>query len=246
MNYVSYGHVPYPVRTDITEAHQRAWQRLAAPGNWFSGAERVAIMAESRHAMNCGLCRQRKAALSPYAIEGDHDSPGVLSATIVEIIHRIRTDSGRLTQSWYQTMRDSGVSDGEYVETVGVVASTVAIDTFARGLGIAPLPLPEPVAGEPSRYRPPGARPGRAWVPMIAPRDAAGAEADLYAGMRGAHIQQALTLVPNEMLGFFDIAHAQYLSSAQMRDFDTEYRAISHAQIELVAGRVSAVNQCVY
>ncbi len=31
-----------------------------------------------------------------------------------------------------------------------------------------------------------------------------------------------------------------------MRDFATEYRAISHAQIELVAGRVSSLNGCVY
>jgi AhpD family alkylhydroperoxidase len=31
-----------------------------------------------------------------------------------------------------------------------------------------------------------------------------------------------------------------------MRDFDNEYQAIYHAQIELVASRVSALNQCVY
>ena len=28
-----------------------------------------------------------------------------------------------------------------------------------------------------------------------------------------------------------------------MRDFDTEYRAITHPQIELLASRVSAINQ---
>ena len=31
-----------------------------------------------------------------------------------------------------------------------------------------------------------------------------------------------------------------------MRDFGREYRAITHAQIELLAGRISAINQCVY
>jgi len=31
-----------------------------------------------------------------------------------------------------------------------------------------------------------------------------------------------------------------------MRDFGCEYRAITHAQIELLAGRISAINQCVY
>jgi hypothetical protein len=36
------------------------------------------------------------------------------------------------------------------------------------------------------------------------------------------------------------------MTGEQMFDFDNEIRAISHAQIELVAGRVSAINQCVY
>jgi AhpD family alkylhydroperoxidase len=31
-----------------------------------------------------------------------------------------------------------------------------------------------------------------------------------------------------------------------MRDFSREYRAISHAQIELLAARVSALNRCLY
>lgn len=246
MNESFYPRTPYPLRDDLGAAHRRAWQRLAAPGNWFSGAERVAIMVETRHAPDCTLCRQRKAALSPYSADGVHDSAGMLAEIVVEIIHRISSDSGRLTHSWYEDIRAGGVSGGEYVEIVGVIASTVAIDTFARGIGMSPLPLPQVVAGEPAHYRPPSAKAGRAWVPMIAPEDASGAEAGLYEGMRGAHIQQALSLVPDEMLGFFDIAHAQYLSSAQMRDFGNEYRAISHAQIELIAGRVSAINQCVY
>ena len=246
MTEISYRAAPYPVREDLSKAHQRAWHRLASPGNWFSGAERVAIMAESRHALNCELCKQRKAALSPYAVDGNHDSLGNLSEAIVEIIHRIRTDPGRLTKNWHEGALANGVSDAQYVEIVGVVASTVAIDTFARGIGAEPLALPEPISGEPSRYRPQSAKPGRAWVPMIAPEDASGPEANLYNGMRGAHIQQAMSLVPNEVLGFFDIAHAQYLSSAQMRDFENEYRAITHAQIELIAGRVSSLNQCVY
>jgi len=38
----------------------------------------------------------------------------------------------------------------------------------------------------------------------------------------------------------------QYLGGLAMRDFAREYRAISHAQIELVAARVSAINGCEY
>jgi hypothetical protein len=30
------------MRKDIGDAHRRAWQRLAQPGTWLNGAERVA------------------------------------------------------------------------------------------------------------------------------------------------------------------------------------------------------------
>ena len=62
----------------------------------------------------------------------------------------------------------------------------------------------------------------------------------------GNIIYQAMSLVPAAVKGFFDLVVNQYLPPQAMRDFDNEYRAINHAQIELVAGRVSALNQCVY
>ena len=52
--------------------------------------------------------------------------------------------------------------------------------------------------------------------------------------------------MPAAVKGFFDLVANQYLPPQAMRDFDNEYRAISHPQIELVAGRISAQNQCVY
>jgi len=52
--------------------------------------------------------------------------------------------------------------------------------------------------------------------------------------------------VPDEARSFFDIVAHQYLPGPAMRDFEKEYRAISHAQIELLAGRISAINQCTY
>lgn len=244
--HVNYEAASFPVRADLTAAHERAWRRLAAPGAWFTGTERLAIAAEVRHATACALCRERKAALSPYAVEGKHQSLGGLRAAIVEVIHRVRTDPGRLTRRWFDGVRADGLSDGEYVEIIGVLANVVAMDTFARGIGVEPLPLPEPEDGAPSHYRPAGAKPGPAWVPWIAPEDVGDAEADLYAGRSAAHIRRALSLVPDEVRGFFDLVEAQYLPGPAMRDFDREFRAIDHTQIELIAGRVSALNGCVY
>jgi len=52
--------------------------------------------------------------------------------------------------------------------------------------------------------------------------------------------------VPNSMIHWWDVLEELYQSSPQMRDYGVEYRAISHAQIELLAARVAALNRCEY
>ena len=56
----------------------------------------------------------------------------------------------------------------------------------------------------------------------------------------------AFSLVPEEAYAWFQLVEIQYLLGKWMRDFANEYRAITHAQIELIAGRVSVLNQCFY
>ena len=70
---VSYGHSRYAVADALAAAHSRFWRRLAGPGSWWTGAERVAIAIEARRARECELCRRRKQSLSPYFVNGEHD-----------------------------------------------------------------------------------------------------------------------------------------------------------------------------
>ncbi len=248
MSEINYQGLSWPLRDELTAAQRRAWERLGRPGTWLTGAERIAVAAEARNATGCALCRERKEALSPQAIEGNHDQLGAMAELEVDQIHRICTDPGRLSRAWYKGLIDGGVSEERYVETVGVIATIVAIDTFTKGLGLDPWPLPEGQAGQPSRMRPAAARQQMAWVSTLAPDDALGTEdEDIYAGRPViANIVQAMSLVPAEVRNFFELVAHQYLPPTAMYDFDNEYRAINHAQIELVAGRISALNQCVY
>jgi len=235
------------IRDDLAKAHARAWERIGRPGTWWDGAARVAIAAETRHASSCRLCRRRKEALSPAAIEGTHDSLGALPEIVVEVVHRVRTDPGRLSERWFRSVLAAGVSEEQYVETISVVAHVVAIDTMGRGLGFDLQPLPGPEHGRPSQYRPAGVKPGGAWVPWLELGDLGEAESGLYpSGRPAANIMKAMSLVPDEVRGFFDLVSHQYIPPLAMRDFSREYRAISHSQIELLAARVSALNQCLY
>ena len=84
---------------------------------------------------------------------------------------------------------------------------------------------------------------------MLAPEDMTGTEECLktvYVSADPTFIRRALSLVPDEACGLFDLVDAQYLPGAIMPDLTTQYRAISRTQMELIAGRVSAINRCFY
>ncbi len=235
-----------PIRPGLDREVRRAWERLAAPGTWWTGAERVAIAAEVRHAPSCALCMQRKAALSPYTVRGDHDSQGALAQPVVDIVHRIVTDAGRLKQSWVREAVANDVSEERYVEIVGIVALVTALDTFDHALGRARRPLPVPMPGEPRKARPAGAKRDLAWVHTVAPQDLAPGDPDPYAVHGEKNIHRALSLVPQEVFNFFDLDVELYLKDDEIRAFGTKHRALTHAQIEMLAARVSALNGCYY
>ena len=92
MTYYQYQDSSFPIRRDLVDAYRQYWQVPAQPGNWFSGAERVAIAAEVRHALECPFCVERKQALSPYTLVGEHLGGGLLDAKVVDAVHRVITD----------------------------------------------------------------------------------------------------------------------------------------------------------
>ena len=245
-NELDYDAASVPVRQDLIDAHRRAWKRLALPGTWWDAPTRIAIAAETRNAPGCASCRARREALSPNSVTTPHETLDELPSALIEVIHRVRTDAGRLTRNFYDSALENGISDGEYVETIAIIATVIAIDSFAEALGLPPRALPEAMPGTPSRQRPAGAKTDLAWVPTVAPEDVTEAEAGMYEGLAGANIHRALSLVPDEVVGFFDLDSVQYLPDAVLREFGTEYRDLTHAQIEFLAARVSVINQCVY
>lgn len=235
-----------PVRDDLKEAHRFLWKHLRSPGAWWTGADRVRMVKAARAAEACRLCRDRKAALSPNAVQGAHDGDGELPENTIEVIHRVRTDPGRLSREWYGQRLAGGLTDAEYVEIVGVVTLCTGVDYFARALGIAPFTLPQPEEGEPSGNRPPSATGGTAWVPMIEPGDESGSESNLYAGIDFVpNIMKALSLVPDEARALQRSSDAHYVPVNKIGDPSVR-RSLDRMQMELVASRVSALNECFY
>ncbi len=248
MTYFAYSNSPYTIRPDLPEAFRYTWKKFAGPGTWYTGAERVEIAQEVRAAENCDLCKRRKQALSPFSVEGEHTSPTALASAAVDVVHRLTTDASRLTKSWLDDCVRQGVSLEQYVEILSIVVGTVSIDSFHTALGFPLEPLPQPEIGEPSHYRPAQAKPGDAWVPMIDVNQVSEQDADMYSGMKqNANVITAMSLVPDAVRLLRTQSKAMYLDMKLVPQPDKNGgRALSRPQIELIAGRVSAINDCFY
>ncbi len=229
MNIPDYRDCDLPMRDDRTEARWQAWQQICSPGAQFTADQRIAIVHEARQAQACTLCTARKAALSPNAVQGGHHTVSALPDLVIDLVHRMCTDPSRISKPWFDQAIAAGLTPSAYVEVVGVVAVSVIIDTFNASLGLPLPPLLDPVSGEPHGELNAEAIDDGAWVPiLVRERD------DM------ANIVRALGLVPQEWANFWLVFRKHY------RTRDGLTAEISRPQQELVASRISALNQCFY
>lgn len=242
-----------PVRSDIAKAHAAALSRLSTPGTWWTATERVAIAAESRAAVDCAFCKERKEALSPYAIQGTHDTDprfqGVLPEPIIDLVHMAITDVTRITKAAIDRLEADGLSDAHYVEALGVAVTMRSIDQVCRGLGIPLHDLPEPVESrEPSRALPSPLVEGEAFVRLLARQKPTPPDEDLWTEEQApliANVIRALSVVPEAVRDVYRMNAAHYVDIGGMGNM-AGGRDLSRPQIELLAARVSALNDCFY
>jgi hypothetical protein len=247
MQAFDYAKSPIPIREDLVVAFRHTWDKIGHAGTWLTAEERVAVAREVRNAELCQLCADRKAALSPFAVNGEHDGDhGPLSDVQVDVAHRLTTDASRLTETWFNSCIEAGLTDAAYVEILSVVVSTLAIDSFHNALGFEYEPLPEPVDGEPSHRRPGDGTTGVAWMPIVEPQNLEPIDADIYGGAeRTGNVIMAMSLVPDAVRLLAAQQTPMYLQ--KVGDFASNGgRALTRPQMELIAGRVSALNDCFY
>ena len=219
-----------PIRETTITAHRMSWDRIANSGRWWNGAERVEIARVGRAARNF-----------------DAASSDILPEAAVYAIQKLVVDNANLNRDWYNEIIDAdGMSEDRYVELVAVVVHALSIDEFHRALDVELEPLPQPIAGEPTRQRPAEAEQRYSWPPIVPRAGLHPEDAMLYGPLEwGANVISALSLIPENVRWLHDLSEGHYLSFAEMRMPDP-LRAISRSQIELIAARVSALNECFY
>lgn len=200
-----------PVPGEVRAELRREWERLAAPGTWLSGPERVAVAREAR-------------AARTYT-----DAHTSLPDLLTEAAQSVSAAAALITREWVSDLRARGMAIEQYVEIVGIVSRLAAVDAYVQGVGSAEEPLPDAEPGEPTLERNEQVRWRNAFVPTT-PEDGA---------------LHALSSVPAEE-DARERLHAQlYLSTEQMADLAYQ-DVLSRAQMELLAARVSLLNDCFY
>jgi len=240
-------HCVVPVRQDIIDAHALVLTRLALPGTWWTGRERVAIAAEARVARHCHLCAERKAALSPSMVTGAHQTDaqrsGVLPDEIIDLVHFSINDAPRMTPETIASVYAAKLTEAYFVEALGIAVAQRSMDQTCFGLGVPLHNLPDPQPGEPTRILPETTT-GKAFVPMMGAGQPAPPNDDLWGDVT-AYGLQALSLVPDAVRDLLVLSGAQYITMDKAFDF-SQGRTLTRAQMEMLAGRVSAINDCFY
>ena len=208
----------------ISESHRAAWERIASPGSWWTGAQRVEAARLARDA-------RAKRNLPPWQRQEDPAAGSLLPEVAVDVVRRVAVDVHSLTRDSVPGLVEE-LGDAAYVELCAVVVCATAIDAFAEALGVDFEPLPEPRPGEPDGQRPEGLAHDGAFVQM-------------NADSSGPNVGRALSLAPQDNATFFGLVGSMY-ALADFGQMVWEDKALSRPQVELVAARVSAINECFY
>jgi hypothetical protein len=213
------------VREEITLAHRASWERIANAGSHWTGAERVEIARQARAA--------RAARSEPaWLREGLPDAARRLPDTAVEAARTIAADAHKIDAGWARETI-TAIGDAAYVELGSIVATVSAIDAFSEGLGCDHEPLPDPLPGEPDGDRLAEAAEAGAHVPMMVP-------------WQGPNVVRALSLVPSANSLFMQNVMTMY-GDERGGFYDLVWDGpLSRPQAELLAARVSALNECFY
>lgn len=231
-----------PIRPALEAAHQHTLDSISRPGRWWDAGERVAIAMQAR------------AARVEAGLQEPVDDPAPtadLPAAARRVARTVAVSTNALERDFCTRALGDGLSDTQYCETVGIVSRLANIDIFARGIGVPMRPIAPPEAGAPTRERPTTARDEGAWVATVPGGRRGKDEALAIYGtdtVEGApFIYRALSLVPEEARGLVMLGQAQYVEISDFMDLDFTFEPeISRAQVELLAARVSAINECFY
>jgi hypothetical protein len=222
MNTLSFVYDNIDVREDIADAHRQTWDALAQAGAFWSGVDRIEIAKQARAARS-----QRK------ELAFNRSYPATqLTAQAIEATRKIAADAGKIDRAW-ASQQVASLGAAAYAELVSIVAAVSAIDAFCEALGRTHEPLPEPHGGSCHAAQAESAIDIGGYLPMVDPWE-------------GPNVSRALSLVPSANQLFMNNVRSMYGGNGGGFNDMVWNGPLSRPQTELLAARVSSINECFY
>ena len=210
------------VRQDIVDAHRQTWQAIARAGSFWSDGNRIEIAKQAR------VARAQRGELSFNRSYPD----STLSSEALEAVRKIAADAGKIDRSW-ASKQVAALGEGSYAEMVSIVASVTAIDAFSEALGRPNEPLPSAAGGSCSQDKSKSTADIGGYLPMVDPWE-------------GPNVSRALSLVPTANQLFMTSVSSMYGGNGGGFNDMVWDGPLSRPQAELLAARVSSINECFY
>mgnify|MGYP006233677793 FL=1 len=214
------------VSEEIVNSFQIVWEYLGQPGDWWSGPQRIEIAEEVRRSAPRPLWdRPPSLADLPDTLNGE------LSLFEQGVVERVTADPSSIDQATCDYIVER-LGEDKYAELASIVTQIVPIDHLHDALGIEREKLPLAAEGNIGMHRPVGLVNGVGFLPTL-PAD----------GLPHVAVSLGLALADNarRML----LVRAMY-SGQSFGEMIWTHRSLSRPQVELVAARTSALNECFY
>ena len=213
----------------LLDAFNACWERMAEPGEWWTGKERIAILEEVRKDRDEGHPKVR----SSLADLSNTPSP-VISPLTSEIVRMVTSNAAEIDDKWAKEAI-SLIGEGKYSELVSLVVNIVPIDIFCLLLGRPVVSLPVPKGGKPAGKIPEGLSDGGAFVRWKTEN------------WVGPNVARALSFVPKDNEIRMKLVGSMYAGSEKFISMVwDENEPLDRAQVEIIAARTSSINECFY
>ncbi len=214
------------VSKEIIDSFEIIWEHLGQSGSWWSGSQRIAIAQHVRRSAPRPLWDKAPAL---DTLPDDYD--GELTSFEIGVVERVTVEPSSIDFEVYKHIVER-MGEDKYAELAAVVSQVVPIDHVHDALGIEREELPLAIDSEITMERPEGLVFDVGFLPTL-PAE----------GL--PHVAVALSLALADNARRMLLVRSMY-SGQSFGEMVWTHRSLSRPQVELVAARTSALNECFY
>ena len=214
------------VSSEIIESFQIVWDNLGKPGGWWSGGERIEIAEEIRDSSSPSIA-ERIVDFSNYS----NEATSGITPFVRAVTRKVAYESSSIDKDIFDQIV-AVIGEDQYAEITAIASQLIPIYHLADTLGYDREQLPNAEPGAPSSERPDGLVEGVGFLPTFPTNGV-------------PHVAVSLSLAQADNARRMLLVRAMY-SGKDFGEMIWTHRNLSRPQIELVAARTSAINECFY